>query len=214
MPSSLLLARWKVSSLHFHCSAIIICIKKKTRILFISVIRLTVFYGRLCTIGAAWLHQNRNTRHSYQLTPSKAAIRNVQYVCICLFVCLSCASLVFTLSSFRPHFSFLLLFISVISICTTTSGSWLLIVLGSEVRYLPLGHCPTSHPPCFSSFFYNFLSPVYRKQSSIVHRMLDSGPLTLPDCMPRFQSSHFVIVYILFSIMCPQLMSELKLRVM
>lgn len=216
MPSSLLAAWWKVSSLHFHCRAIIICIKK-IKILFISVISLTGFYGRLCTIGAVWLHPNRNTRHSYQLTSSKAAIRNVQYVCICLFVGLSlCASLVFILSTCRPHFSFLLLFISVM---VYLYARQLLVVrcwLCWEVKW---GICPQAvgppPTPSFFLFFIIFLSLVYRKQSSTVHRTLDSGPLTLPDCMQRWQSSHFVIVYILFlSYVCPQLMSELKLRVM
>lgn len=122
---------------------------------------------------------------------------------VCLF---SLHSFFLQASLFIPSFVYLC---DGVSICTTTSGSWLLIVLGSEVRYLPLGCCPTSHPLVFL-LFYNLLSPVYRKQSSIV-------PQTLLLCLIACRDVSLLILLLYtfyFHHMCLQLMSELKLRVM
>lgn len=125
---------------------------------------LTVFYvsGRLCTIGAVWQPKNSKSLHSYQFTSTKGEVRKVQCVCLCDFES-ACSVLCVTPVLFL-FFLLVLLFVPSfvyvchgVSGCGTSSSSWLfqemhLIVLGSEVNYLPPGH-PTPHPPFFNKFY-------------------------------------------------------------
>lgn len=117
---------------------------------------LTVFYvsGRQCTIGA-------KTVRVYTLV-------YINQKCVCVF---ESACFVLCVTPFFIYFFLLLVLLLVpsfvyvchgVSGCSTASSSWLfqemhLIVLGSEVSYLPLGH-PPAPPPFFFFFLINFIS--------------------------------------------------------
>lgn len=129
MPSSLLLAWWKVSSLHFHCSAIIICIEKNKNPFYFSDQTHSLLWQTVhnrCSVAASKQeHSTLLSVDTIQGSNQKCPVRVYLPICVSLL----CASLVFTLSSCRPHFSFLLLFISVMvylyALQVLVVGCWL-----------------------------------------------------------------------------------------
>lgn len=119
-------------------------------------------------------------KHSYQFTtkPKKKSPKSS----VCLFVCLSISLLCLVHHSSFYCFSFLvLLFVpSVVYVClgvsgcSTSSSSWLfqemhLIVLGSEVSYLPSGHRPPLTPPLPPPHFFFLISFISCLQEAKLH---------------------------------------------
>lgn len=106
----------------------------------------------------------RQTVHNRSRTVRVYTLVCINQKCVCLCVFES-ACFVLCVTPFFIYFFLLLVLLLVpsfvyvchgVSGCSTTSSSWLfqemhLIVLGSEVSYLPLGHPPA--PPPFFFFF-------------------------------------------------------------
>lgn len=132
--------------------------------LFHPVIRLSMhsdsflcFYVD-CTTSAVW--QPKNTLINSQPSQRRS---HQSPVCVCLCVFLSACYVLCITPVFIVFFFLVLLFVPSVYVClgvsgcSTSSSSWLfqemhLIVLGSEVSYLPSGHPPPLTPPVL--FFF------------------------------------------------------------